>query len=102
MQRGVGAGLLGRAAVSSIACAVSLDAAAGDHRHPALRDLDRDRDHPAMLVVGQGRAFAGGPARHQRVAALGDLPFDELAECVFSDTAAAKMASPAPESSRKT
>ena len=55
-----------------------------------------------MLVGGQRRALAGRPARHERVAALGDLPLDELGECVLSDTAAAKMASRAPESSRKT
>src|SRR5215217_6962107 len=43
-----------------------------------------------MLVPAEGRDFTRRPARHQGVAALGDLPFDEITECVFSDTAPRK------------
>src|SRR5437763_14834837 len=43
-----------------------------------------------LLVVAQGRGFTRRPARHQRIAALGDLPLDELTKCVLGDTATGK------------
>src|SRR5437763_15837916 len=64
--------------------------AAGDYWHPSLRDLDGMRDQLAMLVGAEGRDFARRSARHERIRAFADLPFDELGECVLSDTAAGK------------
>src|SRR4249919_3852511 len=65
-------------------------AAAGDHRHPAPRHLNCDLDHPAMFVVGEGRALPGGAARDQSVGPLVDLPFDQVSECRFIDSACRK------------
>ena len=58
-------------------CGGVVRAAAGDHRHAPVRHLDAQRDHAVMLGTCQGRGFAGGAARHQPVAAFGDLPLDE-------------------------
>ena len=55
-------------------------ARARDHRHAACGFRDADLDHPAMLVMGQGRRFAGGATGNQAVGAFGDLPRDQLAE----------------------
>ena len=74
----------------SIACATLLLPQPAITGTRPLRDFDRELDHPALLVGAHRRAFAGRSARDQRVAALGDLPLDELAECVFGDTAARK------------
>jgi hypothetical protein len=68
----------------------AVGAAAGDHWNPAPRYLDRDFDHAAMFIGRQGRSFAGRAAGNEGVAALIDLPLDELTECVFGDTATAK------------
>jgi hypothetical protein len=62
-------------------------AAAGDHRHPAARLDDRQFDHPAMLGGTERRHLAGGPARHQRIAALVNLPLNKFVKCVLGDTA---------------
>ena len=66
-QRGVGARVLGGAHHARSHGRVSLAAAAGDHRHPALRHLDRDLDHPPMLVADQAsrsrRSCRTAPAR---------------------------------------
>ena len=88
-QRGVGPDVRG--------CPDHLDrvgrriaAAAGDHWDTAFGRLDRSRDNVAVLVAGQRRAFAGRAARNEPVRAFRNLPVDELAECVFSNTAAGK------------
>ena len=78
VQRGVGAGLLGIARQLDRVGRI-VRSAAGDDRHPAPGDLDRDLDHPAMLVGRERRRLAGRSARNQRIDALGDLPLDELA-----------------------
>ena len=65
-------------------------AAAGDHRYAPLGDFDRRRDDVPLLVGAHRRAFARGPARHERVAAFRNLPLDQLAQCVLGDTATGK------------
>jgi len=68
-------------------CRCRIISAAGNDRHAPSDHLDHSRDHVPMLVAGQGRDFAGRAAWHQGVRALGNLPVDELAQCVFGDTA---------------
>ena len=51
---------------------------AGNDRHAALRHFDRDFNDPAMLVMRQGRAFAGGSHGDQPLSAFVDLPFNEF------------------------
>jgi hypothetical protein len=63
---------------------------AGDHRNPSLRSLDCRGDHVAMLVARQRRDFAGCTARYEGIGPFGNLPFDELANCVLGNTAAGK------------
>src|SRR5690349_20889745 len=43
-----------------------------------------------MLFAAECRAFAGGSTGNQGGGAFGDLPFDEVGECVFRDTAPGK------------
>src|SRR4051812_10860414 len=68
-------------------CRRGIASAASDHRNPAPRHPDSLRDRLAMLIAAQGGALARRAARHEPVAALGDLPLDELGECVLRDTA---------------
>ncbi len=42
---------------------------AGDDRAASAHLLDRELDHPEVLLIGQGRRLAGGPAHHQPVGA---------------------------------
>ena len=45
-------------------------ARAGEHRHLPRRLFDGDPDYSQMLVARERRAFAGGPARDQKIDAL--------------------------------
>ncbi len=57
--------------------------ASGNNRDPAGNRLNTDLGHAPMLGMGQGRRFARGSAGYDTGAALRDLPFDQIAECVF-------------------
>ena len=54
----------------------------GDHRHPASRGFHHGGNHLLMLVMGQGRAFAGRPHRHQPGAAFRNLPLHQFLQRV--------------------
>ena len=60
-------------------------ARAGDDGDTALGLIDAPLDDLLVLVVRERRALAGGSDRHQSVGALGDLPFDNVAERLFVD-----------------
>ena len=49
--------------------------------------LDAQLDHPAVLVVAQGRGLPGGADRHQAVHAAGDLALDQARRRRLSSTA---------------
>ena len=55
-------------------------AAARDHRHAARGLLDADLDHAVMLGIRERRSLARRAARHQRRAAVLDLPVDQPPE----------------------
>ena len=81
-EAGVGAGLLGVAGeVDRLGGAVA--ARAGDHRNPAARHLDADLDDALVLLMGEGRAFAGGADGDQPLGALRDLPLHQLGELLL-------------------
>ena len=83
-QHGVGAGLLGvLRKIDRLLGGVR--ARARDDRDPALGLIDAPLDDLIVLVVRERRALAGGSDRHQSVGALGDLPFDNVAERLFVD-----------------
>ena len=88
-QRGIGADVLRRRQMLDRSDDI-VAAASGDHRHAPPGDLDRDPEQPMLLLIGQRRAFAGGAARDQRAGTLVDLPFDQVSECRFIDSARRK------------
>ena len=58
-------------------------ARAGDHRHAAIGFLDADFHDPHMLFVAESRRFARRSAGDEAVAALFDLPGDQVSECAL-------------------
>ena len=62
-------------------------ARARDHRNPAARFVDADVHGAAVLLMGERRAFAGRPDRHQPMRAGRDLPVDQRAEGLLVDLA---------------
>ena len=60
----------------------------GEDRNPTVRHLDADLGHSLVLGMAQRRRFSRGAAGQQPVRALGDLPFDEVAERALVDLAA--------------
>ena len=78
-QRRVGAGVLCRLHVLDHGRG-RVAAAAGDHRDPPARLVDRGAEQGILFVELERRDFAGGPARHHRGRALVDLPVDEVSE----------------------
>jgi len=67
-----------------------IGAAACDHRNPAAGDLHRGGDDVAMFLRAKSRDLARRPARDERVAALIDLPGDEITEYRFIDSSRRK------------
>src|SRR3954471_20350039 len=67
-----------------------VSAAPGDDRHPAIGGPYRGCDDVAMFIDGERGDLTGRTAWHQPVAAFGDLPLDEFAECVLGDTSTGK------------
>ena len=85
-EQGIGAGFFRMAGERDRLGGV-VGAGAGDHRHAAARRVDAPFHHLLVLVMGQGRAFAGRPDRHEAVGAVLDLPFDMGAEGLLVDGA---------------
>jgi hypothetical protein len=54
------------------------------------RLFDTDLDHPVMFGIRQRRGLARGAAGDQPLAAIVDLPVDELAERGFIERSVAK------------
>ena len=83
-QDGVGPGLFGVLGQLDRLLG-GIRARACHHRNPALGLIDAPFDHLLVLVMRERRALAGGADRDQSVGALGDLPFDQVAERVLVD-----------------
>ncbi len=73
-QHRVGADLLGEAGRASTASSVELEPAPAMTGTRSSATSTADLDDAAVLVVGHGRALAGGADGHQAVRALFDLP----------------------------
>src|SRR5262249_55165738 len=58
---------------------------ARDHRDTALGLVDAPLHHLLVLGMRQRRALAGGADRDESIGALGDLPFDQIAERALVD-----------------
>src|SRR6185369_7122589 len=60
-----------------------ISASAGEHGNLAFSFLQRDFDHAQVFLMRQGRAFAGGAARNQKIDAGLDLATDQPSQNLF-------------------
>ena len=58
-------------------------ARSGNHRNTASDLFDHQLHHPAVLIVGQGRALTRGTDRHNAVSTLLDMPLHQTQQRLF-------------------
>ena len=82
MQGGIGAHPLGMEGVLDSFDRI-VGTRPGNHRNTASDLFDHQLHHPAVLVVGQGRALPRGTHRHNAVSALFDMPLHQTQQRLF-------------------
>ncbi|MNC27177.1 hypothetical protein D3C75_753410 [compost metagenome] len=89
MQGGIRPHLLGETGVFDGFDRV-VGARTGDDRDPSRHLLDHQLHHPAMLVVGQGRALPRGTDRHYAMGPLLYVPLHQASQCGLVQLALSK------------